>query len=142
MWSGPTATGDPGLRETVDMPSLAEDRDAIRDLFARYCLYVDTGADEEWAATFTEDGEFMTGQDTLVGREALKSFAASLPAGVLHHMTMNETIQVDGDTATCQASVFVTTKGTVVTTGRSLDELRRVDGSWRIARRTYTPDPM
>ena len=124
------------------MPTLAEDRDAIRDLFARYCLYFDTGAVEEWAATFTEDGEFMTGRDTLVGSDALKSFAAALPAGGLHHMTMNETIQVDGDTATCQASVFVTTKGTVVTTGRSLDELRRVDGSWRIARRTYTPDPM
>jgi uncharacterized protein (TIGR02246 family) len=123
------------------MPTLAEDRDAIRDLFARYCLYVDTGAVEEWAATFTEDGEFTTGQGTLVGQEDLKSFAASLPPGGLHHMTMNETILVDGDTATCQASVFVTTKGTVVTTGRSLDELRRVDGSWRIARRTYTADP-
>jgi uncharacterized protein (TIGR02246 family) len=123
------------------MPTLAEDRDAIRDLFARYCLYVDTGAVEEWAATFTEDGEFMTGHDTLVGTEALKSFAAALPAGMLHHMTMNETIQVDGDNATCQASVFVTTKGTVVTTGRSVDELRRIDGSWRIARRTYSADP-
>jgi uncharacterized protein (TIGR02246 family) len=124
------------------MPTPAEDRDAIRDLFARYCLYVDTGAVEEWAATFTDDGEFMTGQDTLVGREALKSFAAALPAGMLHHMVMNQAIDVDGDAATCRASVFVTTKGTVVTTGRSLDELRRVDGSWRIARRIYTADPM
>jgi hypothetical protein len=124
------------------MPTPAEDRDAIRDLYARYCIYVDTGAVDEWAATFTDDGEFNTGQDTLVGQEALKSFAAALPAGVLHHMTMNEAIQVDGDAATCQASVFVTTKGTVVTTGRSLDELRRVDGSWRIARRIYTADAM
>jgi uncharacterized protein (TIGR02246 family) len=122
------------------MPTLAEDRDAIRDLFARYCIYVDTGAAEEWAGTFTDDGEFMTGRDTLVGREALKSFAASLPAGALHHMVMNEAIAIDGDCATCRASVLVMTKGTVVTTGRSVDELRRIGGSWRIARRTYTPD--
>ena len=123
------------------MPSLAEDRDAIRDLFARYCLYVDTGAAEEWAATFTDDGEFVVGDDPLVGREALTAFAASLPAGALHHMVMNQAIDVDGDTAISRSSVFVTSKGAVVTTGRSEDKLRRVDGSWRIAHRVYVADP-
>ena len=44
------------------MPTLTEDRDAIRDLFARYCMYVDSGASKEWAATFTEDGEFRGGR--------------------------------------------------------------------------------
>jgi hypothetical protein len=122
------------------MPTLTEDRDAIRDLFARYCLYVDTGAADDWATTFTEDGEFLTGRDTLVGHAALQSFAASLPPGGLHHMVTNEAIDVDGDTATCRTSVLVISKGVVVTTGRSLDELRRVDGTWRIARRTYAPD--
>jgi SnoaL-like protein len=122
------------------MPTLNEDRDAIRDLFARYCLYVDTGAAEQWAATFTEDGEFLTDRVTLVGRDSLKSFAASLPPGGLHHMVTNQAIDIDGDTATCRASVLVTSKGVIVTTGRSLDELRRVDSCWRIVRRTYTPD--
>jgi uncharacterized protein (TIGR02246 family) len=123
------------------MPTLAEDRDAIRDLFARYCLYVDTGAADEWAATFTDDGEFRAGGDPLVGRDALKAFAASLASGTLHHMVLNEVIDIDGDTATCRSSVFVTSKGAVVTTGRSEDELRRVNGSWCIARRAYEPDP-
>jgi SnoaL-like protein len=107
------------------MTSLAEDRDAIRDLFARYCLYVDSGAAQEWAATFTEDGVFVV----------------SLPAGALHHMVINEAIDVDGDTAVSRSSVFVTSKGAVVTTGRSEDELRRIDGTWRIAHRTYVADP-
>jgi uncharacterized protein (TIGR02246 family) len=122
------------------MPTLTEDRDAIRDLFARYCAYVDTGAAEEWAATFTEDGEFRTDRVTLVGRDALRSFAARLPPGGLHHLVMNQAIDVEGDTATCRASVLVTSKSVIVTTGRSLDELRRVGGSWLIVRRTYSPD--
>jgi len=128
-------------RETYGVPTLAEDRDAIRDLFARYCHYVDSGAAEEWAATFTDDGEFLTGGgDPLVGTEALKAFAAALPRGALHHMVVNEVIDVDGDQATCRSSVLVTSSGAIAVTGRSEDELRRVDGSWRIARRTFTMD--
>jgi len=123
------------------MPTLAEDRDAIRDLFARYCLYIDAGKAGEWAATFTDDGEFLAGGDPLVGRDALEAFAASIPSGTLHHMVLNEVIDIDGDRATCCASVFVTSKGAVVTTGRSEDELRRINNSWRIARRAYAPDP-
>jgi uncharacterized protein (TIGR02246 family) len=123
------------------VPTLAEDRDAIRDLFARYCLYIDTGAADEWAATFTEDGEFLrAGADPLTGREALKAFATSLSSSTLHHMVLNEIIDIDGDTATCRSSVFVTSKGASVSTGRSEDALRRIDGSWRIARRSYEPD--
>ena len=96
------------------VPTLAEDRDAIRDLFARYCLYIDTGAADEWAATFTEDGEFLrAGADPLTGREALKAFATSLSSSTLHHMVLNEIIDIDGDTATCRSSVFVTSKGAV-----------------------------
>jgi uncharacterized protein (TIGR02246 family) len=123
------------------MPTLADDRDAVRDLFARYCLYIDTGAADEWAATFTDDGEFVVGDDPVVGREALRAFALSLPTGSMHHMVVNEAIDIDGDSAICRSSVLVTSKGVVLTTGRSEDELRRAGSSWRIARRTYVPDP-
>jgi 3-phenylpropionate/cinnamic acid dioxygenase small subunit len=34
------------------------DRLAIEDLYARYCVALDTGDEEGWVATFTEDGEF------------------------------------------------------------------------------------
>jgi uncharacterized protein (TIGR02246 family) len=122
------------------MPTSTEDRDAIRDLYARYCLYIDTGAADEWAATFTVDGEFLTGGDPLVGREALRAFASGLPTGTLHHMVLNEAIDVEGDAAKYRSSVLVLSKGAILTTGRTQDELRRVDGTWRISRRAFAPD--
>jgi uncharacterized protein (TIGR02246 family) len=123
------------------MTNTAVDRDAIRDLYARYCWNVDTGAADDWADCFTEDGEFIVGVgDPLVGREALLAFARSLPSGVLHHMVMNEAIDVDGDAAACRSSVLVLSNGAIVTTGRSEDVLRRVEGSWKIAHRNFTPD--
>jgi hypothetical protein len=122
------------------MPTLTEDRDAIRDLYARYCLYIDTGAADEWVATFTVDAEFLTSGDPVVGREALRAFALSIPSGTLHHMVLNEAIDVEGDSADYRSSVLVMSKGTIITTGRTQDRLGRVDGSWRIARRAFTPD--
>ncbi len=123
------------------MPTVSEDRDAIRDLYARYGHAIDSGAAEQWADLFTGDAEFGTGLgDPLAGREGLVAFAASLPPGSLHHMTTDLAIDVDGDRATVQSSVLVTSKGTVVVAGRSVDDLQRVDGQWRIARRMFTAD--
>jgi len=123
------------------MATLAEDRDAIRDLHARYCSYIDSGAAEEWAALYTEDGEFEADEGkSIVGREALKAFASSLSAGSVHRMVTNHVIDVSGDEATCTASVILISKRAIVQTCHTHDELRRVDGCWRIARRTYTPD--
>ena len=90
---------------------------------------------------FTQDAEFVAGGDPLVGRSALRSFAESLSGANLHHMVLNLAIDIDGDSAVCRSSVLVTSKGAVVTTGRSEDRLRRVGGSWQIARRVYSPDP-
>jgi len=124
------------------MPALSEDRDAIRDLFARYALFVDSGRADEFAALFTEDGTFDTGLgDPLVGREALRAFVASMEPGSMHHLFMDHVIDVDGDRATCEASSIVTNKGAIMLVARTHDELRRVDGTWQIANRSYTPDP-
>jgi hypothetical protein len=30
--------------------------------------------------------------------------------------------------------------GAIASSGRAVDQLRRVDGTWRIARREFTPD--
>lgn len=124
------------------MASLAEDRDAIRDLFARYCFYVDTGAADDWAGTFAEDGEFhLAGGDPIAGRDALRAFAAGMGAGgSMHHVVANEIIDVDGDRATCRASILVMSGGQMVASGRYEDTLRRFDGKWVIATRRFTPD--
>ena len=122
------------------MTTLAEDRDAIRDLYARYCHCVDGGAAEEWAQLFTDDGRFLTGGDPLVGREALRAFAAALPAGTMHHLVTDLAIDVEGDRAACRSSVLVMANGAIMIAGRSSDELQRVDGSWRIANRDFVAD--
>jgi uncharacterized protein (TIGR02246 family) len=124
------------------MPTLTEDREAIRDLFARYALYIDSGRADEFANLFTEDGRFVTGiGDPLVGRDALRAFAGSVPAGMMHHLFTDHVIDIDGDTAHCEMSSIVTAKGQISLVAHTHDDLRRVDGAWKIADRTYTPDP-
>lgn len=136
---------DGGMTRTVSGAkvsgvTLAEDRDAIRDLYARYCHDIDSGAAASWADAFTDDATFDAGfGEPLVGRDALLAFASGLAPGSVHHMVLNEAIDVDGDTATCRSSVLVISGGAVVAAGRSDDVLRRVDGRWRIAERVFAP---
>ena len=122
------------------MPTLAEDREAIRDLYARYCLYLDNGAAREWAALYADDGEFVGGGDRVVGRGDLEAYAARLQPGTVHRIVANHVIDVDADVAACQASVVLIAGGVVVSSGRTADELHRIAGSWRIFRRTYVSD--
>lgn len=124
------------------MPTLAEDREAIRDVLARYCLYIDAARGDEWAALFTEDAAFDTRMgDPVVGREALAAMASATPARSMHHMFTNLVIDIEGDEATCDASAMVMSKSAIMMTARTHDELRRVDGNWLISFRTYEPDP-
>jgi ketosteroid isomerase-like protein len=117
-----------------------DDREAIRDLYARYCLYLDTGAVAEWAALYAEDGEFHTDDDHIVGREALEDYGARLNPGSVHRMVLNHVIDVEGDAATCRASVLLTSGTAIASVGRTTDELRRSHGAWRIARRVFVAD--
>jgi ketosteroid isomerase-like protein len=121
--------------------TVAEDRDAIRDLLARYCLYADTGAVDEWVELYTEDGRFEGHGDPVVGRDALRGLASSFAGSSVHRVATNEVIDVSRDSAVCRSSIILTADGAIVMTGRVHDELRRVSGGWRIARRRFTPDP-
>jgi hypothetical protein len=125
------------------MPSLADDRDAIRDLLARYIATADVGSSvaEDWAAFFTDDGEFrQQGVETIVGRDGLVEFGRNLPDGGVRHMISDHIIAVDGDRATCVATVALIVEGKWFGTGRATDELRRVNGGWRIFSRSFVPD--
>jgi uncharacterized protein (TIGR02246 family) len=126
--------------EQAPVATTSEDRDEIRDLYARYCLYFDQGAAPDWAAMYTEDGEFVGSGQHLRGRQALEGFLAALPASTRHRITCNHVIDVDGDRAVCTSSVVLLDGGAIASSGRAVDQLRRVDGTWRIARREFTPD--
>jgi uncharacterized protein (TIGR02246 family) len=125
------------------VPTLTEDRDAIRDVYARYVQNLDTGDAAAFAALYADDGVFVgggTGGDDVVGRPALEAFAAGLDPGSVHRLSLNHLIEVDGDTAVCRSSIVVLSGTAVVSAGRVTDEMCRVQGSWRIARRTFVPD--
>ena len=127
------------------MSTVAEDRDAIRDLYARYASDIDAGADraEEWSRHYAEHGRFDPGggMEPLVGRDALRDFCLTMPTSGVRHALANFVIDVDGDTATCEALVIVIVKGRIVSTGVAEDELHRIDGRWQIVRRVFSPDP-
>lgn len=102
---------------------------------------MDQGSVDEWAGLYTDDGQFLQeGREPVTGTAALRAFMAAQPVGVIHHILTNHAIDVSDDDATCVASVIVISRGAIVASGRARDELRRVDGRWRIRRRTFTPD--
>jgi ketosteroid isomerase-like protein len=120
---------------------VADDIQEIRTLLARYCFAIDARDAAAWADLFTEDGVFHYALgDPLVGRDALRQFVPTIP-GDRHHLTMNEIIEVDGDSAKVRSYALVTKESPPVISavGDYEDTLRRTSEGWRFARRVYTP---
>ncbi|MGD9797342.1 MAG: nuclear transport factor 2 family protein [Acidimicrobiia bacterium] len=119
----------------------AEDRELVRELLARYNHAIDGRLVDEWVGLFTDDGVFDAGGRVLKGADELRGFAENLGlAG--RHVVANEVIDLQGDEGTVKAYVlvFAGSPPAVAVMGAYEDEVRRVDGRWRFARRTFTPD--
>lgn len=118
----------------------------IRALGARYNYAVDEGTPEEWAATFSTDGVFhalIEGQ-TPKGHAELAAFVPLCREtfGPMRHLTMNELIEVDGDTATQTAYLLFFAQKDGVVDGTVCvyeDELVREDGAWKFSDRKVRP---
>ena len=128
---GPQCYREPSLSSTIETPSRP---------FAGYCLLMDQGSVDEWAALYTEDGEFVQeGSDPVTGTEALRAFMAAQPVGVVHHILANHTIEVSDDDAILRRlgdrhlQAYLVARALLMTS-------RRVEGRWRIRRRFFTPD--
>lgn len=119
----------------------SEDRDAIRELMARYNHAIDGHLVEEWVGLFADDGIFEAGGRVMTGADELRTFAEGVQ-GVGRHVVANEVIDLDGDAASARAYVFVLggSPPAVRIMGTYDDEVRRVDGRWRFARRTFRAD--
>src|SRR5262245_1402840 len=101
------------------MPSVLEDKDAIRELLARYCFHFDNGEFEAWVNLFTEDAVFDVGaRGRFAGRDALRKFVHAIPLtnGVpgMKHCVMNSIVNVENDRATAQSYVVVVQGGAVL----------------------------
>jgi ketosteroid isomerase-like protein len=127
------------------MSNLLEEKDAIRELIARYCFYIDLAKYDEWAGTFTEDGVFeVSGLFRFDGRAAIRAFAEHIPKNAqgltgMKHCTMNQVIDVSGDRATATCYLLMIREGAplhVDIAGRYEDELVKQSGRWLFARRT------
>jgi len=116
-----------------------EDREQIRELYARYAYTVDLGRYPEWVQCFTEDGVFESpifGPHK--GAQGLLKFTAlykeSQAGAQVRHVMSNVTFAIDGDHATggCYLSYYHCKDGKVslAALGRYEDKLRKVNGEW------------
>ncbi len=126
------------------MTDLARDRDAIRDLLARYTYHGDRGRLTEMTACFAADGVLEYLGKAPQGPAAI---AAALASGtrdarltfVRHHIT-NPLIAVDGESATARSYFTVHSNFGPDHSGTYDDRLVRTAEGWRFAHRRVRID--
>lgn len=128
------------------MPDLAADRDAIRDLLARYTYNGDRGRVGDLAACFAANGMLEYPGSLATGPTAI---AEALSGGtgtrnpaltfVRHHIT-NPLIEVEGDTATARSYFTVHSNIGPDHSGTYSDRLVRTDMGWCFAHRLVRID--
>src|SRR4029079_11287780 len=144
----------------VDMSAReARDRAEIQGLMWRYVRALDSFDADGYAAVYTPDGQFGTGERAEKGRDALRKMIADLQknraereekgekSAPMYHVITNSNVEfVDKDHAryyaywmTMFASTGKDSPPRVAAVGRSVDELVRVDGKWLIKFRDVAP---
>lgn len=158
--AGCTGTGE-GAAQNAAHEALArqmQDRIEIEDLMWRYARTLDSADADGYAAVYTPDGRFVSGNMAVEGREALHKFVADLKASRAEraakgedvpgtmHMTANHKIVFTGPDSAEVHSYWLTMfpgegLGTarVAAVGRGLDQLVRVDGQWLFKVRNVAP---
>jgi uncharacterized protein (TIGR02246 family) len=122
------------------------DKVEIQELIARYNRAIDTGEPEEWAATFTADGEFHGIVGDFNGTRELTQFARDYWSKSEYeefrkaqHWVTNVVVDGDGHEARLFAHLMMVKPegdgAAIILLGWYDDELRRVDGRWRFAAR-------
>jgi 3-phenylpropionate/cinnamic acid dioxygenase small subunit len=126
-----------------------EDREEVRELYARYAMTIDGGAFDEWVDCFTDDGVFESARfGRHSGRDGLKRFTAiykeSLGGAQVRHVITNVTFQLDGErgAGACYLVYYHVKDGRVQQTavGHYRDRLRKVNGRWKFESRQVALD--
>ncbi|WP_136245107.1 nuclear transport factor 2 family protein [Mycobacterium intracellulare] len=111
-----------------------DDAAAIRDLIAGYALALDAGDVDGCVRLFASDGEFLAYGRTFAGHDGIAGMFRAAARGL--HLTGVSRITVDGDRASARSQVlFVRCGDLQLRPALYDDELTRVDGQWRFARR-------
>jgi hypothetical protein len=124
------------------VPSIADDHAEIRNLLARYCLYLDLDDAEAWVGLFTPDAVYQVYGREWAGQDRLRDMATAAPGGF--HLGGPVVIDLDGDRArTTRNLLFVERETGETRRAVYNDDLLRTPGGWRIIRcrcRFHTAD--
>jgi hypothetical protein len=127
------------------MPTVLEEKDAIREVLAEYCFRLDGGDYDGMAALFTADGVWETdfgkgsGHAGIAGhaRDIRSRASGTRPRGA--HLTTNIVIKLSGDEAEVRSNWTVVQNapdGPVVSSGGAyLDRMVKENGGWRFRHR-------
>jgi uncharacterized protein (TIGR02246 family) len=115
-----------------------DDKNAIREVLAKYCFHLDDGQFEAMAALFTGDGTWDTAFGKGTGRAGIVAQARSISTGSSRprraHLTTNIVIELNGDTATVQSNWAVVTNSEtgpkIGSAGAYADQMVKQDGRW------------
>lgn len=124
-----------------------EDRDAIREVMARYCWHTDHGDWEAWLGLFTADGSWSAeGGRPFEGQEALAKLVKGLAkkretAAPSRHFIANEWIEAGSESATLRAYAAIITPGSGVvrTLGEYEASVVPTSDGWRLRRLHFRP---
>ena len=131
------------------MSSTADEKDAIRELMARYAQSMDAGRFADVAALFTENAVWTTSYGTAQGRAEIEAmFERNVPkkgeGPQRKHYITNIIIKLDGDTASAVSDYLVvreSERGLLpVMGGTYRDTFVKRAGEWQFARKELQHD--
>ncbi len=126
-----------------------EDREEIRELYARYAQAIDEAMYDAWLECFTDDGVFeSTRFGRHVGRDGLKRFTQiyrdSLGGAQVRHICTDLLFKIEGDAATgsCYLIYYHCKDGKIqqAAVGHYRDTLRKSEGRWKFLSRKVALD--
>lgn len=119
-----------------------EDKDQIRELMCRYNRCIDFPDLDGWLDCWAADGVMeFGGRPPAHGIDELRAYGSGRTGGSFH-LSTNEVIEVDGDEARVTSYIAVVggeADPVIRVAGRYDDVVRRIDGTWKFARRTLDP---
>jgi len=119
---------------------LLADREAIRELTAKYARCVATGDGRGVGATYAEDGRFAAGKYDYVGRAAIQDFLEGQTKPLKNMpLVTGHIIEIEGDEASCYSIMYTPWFAGEYPgfCGAYTDRLRKVDGEWYFAERSF-----
>ena len=131
------------------MTSAADEKDAIRELMARYCHALDACQFGEVASLFAEEGEWTTIYGSARGRAQIEALLTSVvpkpgEGPQRKHYITNIIVTLAGDRASARSDYLVVRESDngllPVMGGTYKDAFVRQDGSWRFSRKELVHD--